>query len=251
MNCLIIAAGMGVRIRPLGESKPLVTVNGIPLIERVMHLAREGGVDRFVIVTGFNGARVRAFLDDFSRRTDTPITHVENENWDQPNGISVLKARPHLQQPFLLLMSDHLFDPTIIPDLTASPPAEGETILAVDHRIDNTLIDLDDVTRVEEQQGRLLRIGKGLPQYNAFDTGIFYSTPGLFDALETSIETTEDASLSGGMRILAAEGKARTFDIGDRFWLDIDIPEEAGAAELLIDDGHLIPGEMRGAHNPG
>ena len=194
----------------------------------------EGGVREFVVVTGYNGPRVRAFLDSFARTTATHLTHVVNEEWEKPNGYSVLKAREVLTEPFLLTMSDHLFDPTIVTDLIAQPLAGGETILAVDYKITNPLVDLDDVTRVQVVDGYIHSIGKGLEMYNAFDTGIFYCTPALFEAIERSIATEGNGSLSGGMRRLARARKARPFDIGDRFWLDIDEPEEADTAEQLL-----------------
>ena len=47
MKCLIIAAGKGHRLRSKGDSKPLVPLFGIPLIERVIRCALEAGADDF------------------------------------------------------------------------------------------------------------------------------------------------------------------------------------------------------------
>ncbi len=69
---------------------------------------------------------------------------------------------------------------------------------------------------------RIVNIGKGLAVYNAFDTGIFYATSGLLEALKESQERAKNFTLSGGVRILAARGRARVMDIGNRFWLDVD-----------------------------
>ena len=38
----------------------------------------------------------------------TPVTWVENTEYQKKNGISLLKARNAVDQPFLLLMSDHI-----------------------------------------------------------------------------------------------------------------------------------------------
>lgn len=231
---MIIAAGQGTRLRERGESKPLVPVCGVPLIERVMRAAQDGGADGFVVVTGYLGPRVRAFLDEVAARTGAPVTHVINDDWEKPNGLSVLQARAALSAPFLLTMSDHLFDPAIPRRLARQPLANGEVILAVDKQLDNPLVDLDDVTRVDEKDGRIRKIGKHLDGYNAFDTGLFYASPALFDAIETSIATTGNASLSGGMRVLAAEGRARTCDVSGHFWLDVDDPAAATRAEAHL-----------------
>ncbi len=234
MKCLIIAAGRGWRLRTRTDSKPLYPVLGVPLIERVMRSAADGGATGFVVVTGYNGPAVRAHLDAFAERSGLPVAHVVNEQWELSNGLSVLKAQEVLPEPFLLSMSDHLFDPRTVAALLAAPPAPGETVLAVDYDLANPLVDLDDVTRVAVTDGRIGRVGKGLDAYDAYDTGLFYATPALFDAIEQAIATTGDASLSGGMNVLAAAGRARAFDVEGRFWMDVDGPAEADLAERVL-----------------
>ena len=55
MKCLIIAAGRGNRLASNGESKPLVPLLGLPLIERTILTARKGGINDFYVVTGYEG----------------------------------------------------------------------------------------------------------------------------------------------------------------------------------------------------
>ena len=235
MKCLIIAAGQGSRLRQRAESKPLVPLQGVALIEHVIGAARKGGADSFYVVSGYKGALLREHLDRVASREAVDIRHVINERWQEPNGVSVLQAKGHIEEPFLLLMSDHLFDPVIVQRLLAQQlPADG-LILATDANLHNPLIDLSDVTRVCQEQGIIQDIGKGLSAYNAFDTGIFYCTTGLFDALETSIELDNDYSLSGGVRRLARSGRALSHDIEDRFWLDVDDSRTYVKAEVALD----------------
>lgn len=237
MKCLIIAAGQGSRLRQRAESKPLVPLLGIPLIERVMHAAMAGGVTEFHVVSGFQGPRLRSHLDLVRRRDGMTIHHVLNPRWHDPNGISVLAARGRLSGPFLLLMSDHLFEPAIVRGLIRQPlPADG-LVLAVDRRIHNPHIDLSDVTRVRCEADRIVEIGKGLDDYNAFDTGIFYCTDALFDAIDESIAEHRDASLSGGVRVLASLSRAMAADIGGRYWLDIDDSRAFAKAEVALQQG--------------
>ena len=113
MKCLILAAGKGSRLKQNGRSKPLIPVLGIPLIERVIHTAIEAGADDFYVVTGYEGERVRAFLESLSNRRKIRITSIINSDWEKNNGLSVLKAQEYLSEPFLMLMADHLFDPSI------------------------------------------------------------------------------------------------------------------------------------------
>lgn len=235
MKCLIIAAGQGSRLRQRAESKPLVPINGTPLIERVIAAAGQGGIDEFYVVSGYRGRQLRTHLDRFSVQHGLAIRHLVNDRWREPNGVSVLQAWNTLREPFLLLMSDHLFDPEIVRDLLARGVPDGHVVLAIDSDLGNPLVDLNDVTRVMEFGGVIRQIGKGLPEYNAFDTGIFLCSPSLFGALEESVAEHGEASLSGGIRVLAKYGRALTFDIGGRFWLDVDDSRTYVKAEVILD----------------
>jgi 1L-myo-inositol 1-phosphate cytidylyltransferase len=238
MNCLIVAAGMGGRLRQRGQSKPLVPVNGVRLLERVITRARSAGVERFFVVSGYRGEELRAALDVFSAREAIPIVHVSNDEWQRGNGVSVLKARPFLDGPFLLSMCDHLVDPAILRDLMASTPEPDTVTLAVDFNVAGSINDLDDVTRVMCSNGRIVHIGKVIREFNAIDTGVFLCTPVIFDALEVS-QAAGDDSISGAMNVLAREDRARVFDIQGRLWLDVDDPATLDKAETLLSAGRL------------
>lgn len=222
MKCLITAAGRGSRLADKGDSKPLLQLGGIPLIERVILTVMEAGVTDFYVITGYNGDKIRERLTSFKQKHPISIDFIHNDRWEMQNGISVHCAHKKIREPFFLLMADHLFDPVIVKELRREGLEEGEVKLAVDMRvIGNPLVDLDDVTKVLVEDGRILDIGKTIPGYNAFDTGIFLCTPALFNGLEESI-ADGDSSISGGIRKMAAKQKARVFDIGDRSWIDID-----------------------------
>ena len=238
MNCLIVAAGMGGRLRQIGQSKPLVPVNGVRLLERVITRARSAGVERFFVVSGYRGEELRAALDVFSAREAIPIVHVSNDEWQRGNGVSVLKARPFLDGPFLLSMCDHLVDPDILRDLIASTLEPDTVTLAVDFNVAGSINDLDDVTRVMCSNGRIVHIGKVIREFNAIDTGVFLCTPVIFDALEVS-QAAGDDSISGAMNVLAREDRARIFDIQGRLWLDVDDPATLDKAETLLNAGRL------------
>jgi choline kinase len=234
MKCLIIAAGRGSRLQLRGNSKPLIPIFGIPLIERVIRSALDAGVDDFYVVTGYQQEHVTSFLHDLSHRINVSITPIYNEDWQKENGVSVLKAREYLQEPFLLLMSDHIFDPNTLRELMEVPLPRGEIILAVDRAIDNPTVNLDDVTRVKIKNGKISEIGKGLADYNGFDTGIFMCTPAIFEALEQSAEKNDNTSLSGGVYILASQGRVNATAFTGQFWIDVDDPVAMRQAENIL-----------------
>ena len=231
MKCLIIAAGKGSRLRLRGDSKPLIPILGVPLIERVIRSAREAGADDFYVVTGYHEEGIRTFLRRLTDRTGIRITPIVNGDWEKENGLSVLKARHHLSDPFLLLMADHLFEPSIAREMLELPLAEGEISLAVDRDIRNPLVDMGDVTRVKTEEGKINNIGKGLTDFNGFDTGIFVSTSAIFGTLERCAEESGDTSLSGAVRVLAIKGRAKAVDTNGHFWIDVDDPAAVRRAE--------------------
>lgn len=234
MKCLIIAAGKGSRLRQKGNSKPLIPLLGVPLIERAIHSALEAGAGDFYVVTGYQGERIDAFLNGLSRRLGIPITTIVNEAWKKENGLSVLKAREYLHEPFLLLMADHLFDPFIARKLMQLPLSDGEIILGIDRDTRNSLVNIEDVTRVKTENGKIRSIGKGLLEFDCFDTGIFLCTPAIFDALERSAGTFGDGTLSGAVRVLATEGRAKAVEINGHFWIDVDDPAAFSRAENIL-----------------
>ena len=235
MKCLIIAAGEGTRLRYKKGSKPLIPILGVPILERVIRTVAHAGIDKFCVVTGYNGKKVRSSLDGLSCRLGVSITHVVNDEWKKGNGLSVLKARECMgKERFLLLMSDHLFDGSILFDLERHPPADGEVTLGVDLDTSNPLVDLDDVTRIKCDAGLVSKIGKGLSEFNGFDTGIFHCTPALFDALEWSAREDGDTSLSGGISVLAANGNVKVHDVSGRFWIDVDNKKTFEKAEDVL-----------------
>jgi 1L-myo-inositol 1-phosphate cytidylyltransferase len=241
MKCVIIAAGMGSRLRSVAPSKPLAPVWGVPLIERVARAAKAGGASGFVVVTGYEAEPIEAFLPGLSERIGAAVEAVRNPDWARPNGLSVLAAKAALGgEEFLLSMSDHLFEPAIVEAMLGAQRGEAELLLAVDFRLDNPLVDIDDVTKVAVGKGsHIAAIGKAIPRWDAFDTGIFRATSALLDAIRASVAAGGQGSLSEGVQRLADAGQARVVDIGDRWWIDVDdAPAMARAEETL--PSHLV-----------
>src|SRR5689334_13746247 len=194
-QCLILAAGNGSRIASIacGVPKPLVSLCGVPLLEHVMTSSREAGVERFVIVAGYRADLIRRWLSDRSP-DGISVTLIENLEYHKANGISALAAKTELNRPFLLLMSDHIFESKTAKALLQQPLADDEVILAVDSKIDR-VFDLDDATKVQRRGNHIVAIGKDLSRYDALDTGMFLCSPALFNRLESATKNG-DCSLS-------------------------------------------------------
>ena len=182
VKCLILAAGKGTRLSARGDSKPLVSLLGLSLIERTILTAQSCGLTEFYVVSGYNGQKVRDFLDKFSRQKNIKITHIINEEWQKENGLSVLKAKEPLDENFILLMSDHIFDDRILKELI-NYGTTSSVVLAVDREEA-----LPGDTKVLEQEGKIADIGKNIEKSNCIDTGIFLCSPKIFSYIEAAVK---------------------------------------------------------------
>jgi len=231
MKALIIAAGQGIRLRPIGDTKPLVSLLGLGLIERVILTAKKSGIKEFCIVTGYHSEKIRKQLSD-GKKYGVKIQYIQNDSWTRGNAISVLKAKDHFKESFVLLMADHNYDHRILNELLKIKIEKDECVLCVDKNPDDHL-NIDDATKVRTIDHRIETIGKDLNNYDCIDTGIFICNPVIFDVLEHSI-SKGDEGLSGGIKILAQKHKMKYMPLGDNFWIDVDDKIDRKNAELLI-----------------
>lgn len=114
---VILAAGMAKRLRPLTDERPkcLLKVGQRTLLQRTVDAIVAAGVDELVIVTGY---RKNMIVDFLKTNYPTLIIHfIDNPDFAHNNNIfSLWLTRPYTEgKDFLLLDSDILFDPTIIP----------------------------------------------------------------------------------------------------------------------------------------
>jgi choline kinase len=241
-TALILAAGNGKRLAARsGElPKPLVQLHGKPLLEHVMRGAHDAGIDRFVIVVGYRGDMIRNWWKSSPVR-NLPVTWVENPEYLKDNGMSVLRAKREIDESFLLMMSDHIFEASTARALLQQKLGQDEVMLAVDKNIDG-VFDIDDATKVRMGGDRITEIGKNLRLFDALDTGMFLCTPALFQALEGAM-TNWNCSLSDGLRLMARKGKFKGFDIGSAHWQDCDTPEALDYAKDLF-SGATLPTTM-------
>ena len=233
MKALIIAAGNGTRMQLVtrGRHKSLMSLLGLKIIERVILGAKEAGIFEFVIITGYKGKELKETIGDGSR-FGVSITCIQNDEWEKANGISVLKAKDYFKENFILLMSDHVFDWRTLLRLKRIKLKKDECALAIDKKMDSVL-DVDDTTKVLVKNNKIASISKNLDAYNAYDTGMFLCSPHIFEVLKKTISEHKN-SLTNGMKVIAKEGKLRAFDTRGRFWSDCDTYADIKFAEKKL-----------------
>ncbi len=142
-TALLLAAGTGSRLAPLTDSTPkcLVTVNDIPILERLISSLRNHNFNRLVIVIGHEGESIRDYLGP--RKAGMDITYITSPLYKTTNNIySLWLAREVIDEPFLLIESDLVFDTEMLtemlfPDSIAvakiEPWMNGTTVTVNEH----------------------------------------------------------------------------------------------------------------------
>ncbi|WP_022765840.1 aminotransferase class I/II-fold pyridoxal phosphate-dependent enzyme [Butyrivibrio sp. XPD2006] len=119
MQAIILAAGMGRRLKGLTahNTKCMIKVNGVTLIERMLGQIEKQNVSRIVVVVGYKGEKLKNFIG--SLNVNVPIEYVENPVYDKTNNIySLFLARDKMKQDDTLLFeSDIIFEDEILEDL--------------------------------------------------------------------------------------------------------------------------------------
>lgn len=235
MDALILAAGMGSRLRSLFNSKPLATICGLPLIEIAIRQAAAAGCRQVVVVTGYRADEVEAVLPAIAEMAGVRVSAQRVDDWSKPNGYSVLAGAAKLPGDYFLMMADHIFSAPILQKLAHVAGSDRDVTLAIDRRTEGPHIDPDDATWVGTSvDGFIQAIGKHIDRREAVDCGAFLATPRLAEAIEAAIVAGYPGSLSDGMQVLADRGRAATVDIGDAWWLDVDDPRAHALAEAEV-----------------
>ena len=219
MRALIFASGRGVRMGNLAGRlpKPLLGINGRPLISRIIGNLAKAGITQVCITLGYNGEAIRKQLG--ARQGTIRINYIENKEWEKGNIYSLYSSRQYFKdKPFLVCMGDHLCSVDFLKKLLAKKSPKA-VVVALDKKMQPTQDDM----KVSVDK-RILEFGKStIGEY--VDTGFFICTPKVFDYTEIAI-TKEKYELSDCMNVCAKEGDIDFIDITGEFWLDIDTPHD-------------------------
>lgn len=152
MQAVILAAGMGKRLKELtrNNTKCMIEVNGITLIERALRILDHKNFSRIIIVVGFQGEKLVEFINKLCIKTK--IIYVNNDIYYKTNNIySLLLTKDFLiNEDTLLLESDLIFEESVIDAILYDP---RETLVLVDKFeswMDGTCMELDDNDAIKE-----------------------------------------------------------------------------------------------------
>ena len=174
MQAIILAAGMG---RRLGEftadnTKCMLEVNGVRLIDRMLHQLSRLNLDRIVIVIGYEGAKLKNYID--KNYPSWKIEFVENNVYDKTNNIySLWLARGFMsEQETLLLESDLIYEDAILEAAVKSEYPDVALVSKYESWMDGTMV------RIDENNNIVNFIPK--KAFNYEDTEFYYKTVNIY-----------------------------------------------------------------------
>lgn len=234
MDAMILAAGLGTRLRPLTDHTPkaLVEVAGVPLLERVARRLIEAGADRLIVNTHHLGEQIERYVEE---REGFGVEVVFSPEPDRPleTGGGLVRAAPLFRgdAPFFLHNGDILSD-LLLGEMYAAHEDHGAlATLAVMERPTSRYLLFDDrglLGRVDEGKAVDLRVRpvEGEVRRLAF-AGVHVISPELLPRV-----TEEGAfSILDPYLRLAGEGEALLpYRIDTSAWFDIGKPDQLEAA---------------------
>jgi D,D-heptose 1,7-bisphosphate phosphatase len=221
----ILIGGKGTRLGDAVRNipKPLLEVCGRPFVEHVMMNLRRFGFDDFILLAGYQSAIVREQYgaeSAFARELQANITVIVEPS-PMGTGGALRYARDYLQNEFLLLNGDSIFDFNYLDLCNCEYPQEPEDWLC---RI--ALLPVEKATRygfVELRDAKILafREKPTTPQSGLINSGVYWLKSTLLDFI-----TTNPCSLEQDVfPKLAAQGLL-TGRVYRGYFIDIGIPED-------------------------
>ncbi|MBR5358276.1 MAG: aminotransferase class I/II-fold pyridoxal phosphate-dependent enzyme [Clostridiales bacterium] len=150
MQAIILAAGMGKRLKHLTKDKTkcMVEVNGRTLISRTLDILETQGLTRIIIVTGYKGDTLRDYVESLNIKT--PVEFIDNPIYDKTNNIySLALARDKMiEDDTLLFESDLIFEKEVVDRLVADPRPTLATVALFESWMSGTCLKIDKEDKI-------------------------------------------------------------------------------------------------------
>ena len=241
MKAVIMAGGEGTRLRPLtsNQPKPMLPLANRPMMEHVIRLLKNHGLDDIVVTVAFMPQAIRTYFGDGSE-FGVKLSYATEES---PLGTagSVRNAKDELQEPFLVISGDVLTD-IDLSSIIAFHQERGALatigLKAMENPLDFGIV----ITREDGTIERFLEKPTwGQVFSDTVNTGIYVLQPEIFDHVpEGKVDWSEDVF----PKLLEA-GKPLYGFVAEGYWEDVGTLDAYGDAHRDVLDGKVdvdVPG---------
>lgn len=223
MKSVILAAGMGTRLSPLTEIQPkcLIEVEGKSILQRQIEAFNKAGVSEIIIVVGYKNELVKKFIE---KQGYNNIRIIINYDYKITNNMySLYLAKDYLENEFILVNGDVIFDLSIISELIQH---SDSNLIAAQKGTYNE----ESMKIVVNKQNRIEAISKTIPQNMAYGNSIdVYKLSNqarkiLFNRILEYIEVEKNVKswTEVAMHDIFDKIKFKPFDIKNKIWIEID-----------------------------
>ncbi len=241
MKVIILSAGQGKRLLPLTAETPkcLLEIQGKTLIEWQIDELQKCGLDQIIVVTGYGSEKVKSLLQ---RRygQENIKTHYNPDYAKTDNLVSCWQVRNKMNEDFILLNGDTLFEAAVLSTLLASPASQ--ITVTINYK---DSYDADDM-KVSLAETRLTKIGKDIREGGIHGESIGMilfrnDGPGIFrKGLEKAV--TEPSSANrwylSVIDAIALKKTVLTCSIGGLLWCEVDYPVDLKKADTIVTGFH-------------
>jgi choline kinase len=168
MKAVILAAGVGSRIRPMTDNCPkcLLKVGGVTILERMLSNIKACGITDVILVLGYLQEQIEAIVKSSFPDLNTQL--IVNKQFRETNtGYSLMLTEDYIKDStFVKLDADVVFDKTILENLLAS---NDQNWLCVDKNIH---LDAEEIKVVVKDNNRIVKVSKTVPPHDAIGESI-------------------------------------------------------------------------------
>jgi bifunctional UDP-N-acetylglucosamine pyrophosphorylase/glucosamine-1-phosphate N-acetyltransferase len=216
MECVVLAAGEGKRMRPLTAKRPkvMLPLANRPMMEHLVLAARDAGITDFVFVVGYGEREIRRHFGDGSAWG----IHVEYAPQRNQHGTAdaVRAARDLVTSRFLVLNGDMILKSEDIRELSQkSGSCMG--VSTTDHPQDFGVVMTDGglITSLEEKSPN--------PRSNVINAGAYLFSPDIFDLIDQVRPSPRgELELTDALAVLISEKKLQAYHLS--YWMDVGYP---------------------------
>lgn len=232
--------------RRLGEftadnTKCMLEVNGVRLIDRMLDQLKAQNIDRIVIVTGYEGEKLRNYLN--KTYPDKPIVFVNNPIYDKTNNIySLWLARGYMaEEDTLLLESDLIFDDSILEAAVNADYPNVALVAKYQTWMDGTMVRIDDENNIVNFIPKKAFKYEDVPYYyktvNVYRLSKEFCSDHYLPFLEAYIKVLgENEYYEQVLRVITLIDTAniKALPVGNSPWYEIDDVQDLKIAETIF-----------------
>ncbi len=245
MQAIILAAGMGKRLGDLTKdnTKCMVKVNGVPLIDRLLTQLSRFSLVKVIIVIGYEGKKLRDYIGQEYK--GLAIEYIENSIYNTTNNIySLSLAKQQLQEDdTLLIESDLIFEDSLFDMILNSPDPNVALVDKYETWMDGTMVHLDEenniVNFVPKKTFKYSDVGSYYKTVNVYKFSKEFSRSKYVPFLEAySIAWGNNEYYEQVLRVITLLDNTdlKALPLTGEKWYEIDDVQDLDIAETLFAD---------------